>query len=161
MLQCECRHMVKYFSVAHVQCVKIHLWLTSSKRIRCLARANSVTLQKEMEHLQVFLLCFTKQHLSQSVTFSLVGKMTFPDTGAAVNWVDKGIAEGIHNTFLAKLWALKMTQLSLGPVSFPAVSLVPAWLLHCHVENTGNKKTDPLKNALVDLMRQNKKRAKL
>lgn len=40
--------------------------------------------------------------------FSLVGEKTFPDIGAAVNWVDNGIAEGIHTKFLAKLWAVKM-----------------------------------------------------
>ena len=40
--------------------------------------------------------------------FSLVAEKTFPDTEAAVNWVDNGTAEGIHNKFLAKLWAVKM-----------------------------------------------------
>lgn len=86
---------------------------------------------------------------------------TFPDTGAVANWVGNGIAEGIHNKILAKLWAVKIVLLCLGQVSFPSLGLVPALLLHCHVENTGNKKTDPLKNALADLMRQNKRRARL
>lgn len=64
MLQSECRHTVKYFSVAQVWCLKTPLWLMSSKRVHYLARTKNVTLQTEMEHLQVLLLCCTKQHLS-------------------------------------------------------------------------------------------------
>jgi len=64
MLQRRCRHMVRYFSAAPVGCLKIHLWLTCSKRIHCLARIKSVSLQIHMVHLQVLLLFFTKQHLS-------------------------------------------------------------------------------------------------
>lgn len=79
----------------------------SSKNIHYLAGTKSVTLQTEMEHLQVLLLCCTKQLLSWSMPFSLVKQKTFPDTGATVNCADNGTAERIHNKFLARIWAVK------------------------------------------------------
>lgn len=50
--------------------------------------------------------------------------------------------------------------MGLGHGSFPAAGLVPTLLLHYMVENAGNKKTNLLKNGLMDLMRQDNRRAK-